>query len=74
MSADHTWLREEGMTIREVARALHITPARVQQLEAQALKKLRRYPGLLFEFVRGSFEPVYQPRARRRRRPMGGQR
>ncbi len=52
------------MSIREVARALGITPMRVQQLEAAALKKLRRDPGLLFEFVRGSFEPRHLPGAK----------
>lgn len=61
MSAATTWLRGEGMSIREVARALRISPMRVQQLEAQALRKLRRNPGLLFEFVLGSFEPGERP-------------
>lgn len=64
MSAEHTWLRGEGMSIRQVARKLRITPARVQQLEASALKKLRRNPGLLLEFVLGAFEPVHLPGAK----------
>ena len=67
MSSAHTWLRGEGMSIREVADAMGITPMRVQQLETSAINKLRRNPWAarrLFQFVQGSFEPVHQPRAR----------
>lgn len=67
MSSEHSWLRDDGMTIREVARELGITPMRVAEIEANALRKLRRYPGLLFQFVLGSFEPVHLPRYRRMR-------
>jgi DNA-directed RNA polymerase sigma subunit (sigma70/sigma32) len=64
VSSEHTWLRGDGMSIRQVARKLGVTPMRVQQLERSALKKLRRNPGLLLEFVRGCFEPLHMPGAK----------
>jgi DNA-directed RNA polymerase sigma subunit (sigma70/sigma32) len=51
MTTLDTRLRGEGMTIRQIARVLRISPARVRQLENQALEKLRAYPGLLREFI-----------------------
>ncbi len=56
MSSAHTWLRGDGMSIREVADALGVTPGRVQQLERSALKKLRR-SGVLYLYARQLFEP-----------------
>lgn len=47
-------LHTQGMTIREIARALGISPMRVRQLEASALAKLETIPWIrrrLFEFV-----------------------
>lgn len=55
MSAAHTWLRADGMSIREVARALHLSVPRVQQIEAAALKKLRA-SGILYQHALESFE------------------
>jgi DNA-binding CsgD family transcriptional regulator len=56
MSSAHTWLRGDGMSIREVADALGISPMRVQQLERSAIKKLRR-SGVLYLYARQLFEP-----------------
>jgi DNA-directed RNA polymerase sigma subunit (sigma70/sigma32) len=39
------------MTIRQIARALRISPPRVRQLEQRALEKIRDNPGLLTEFL-----------------------
>ncbi len=50
MSTAHDWLRRDGMTVREVARALRISPMRVRQLEQRALYKLQA-SGLLDEFI-----------------------
>lgn len=47
MSAAHTWLRGDGMSVREVARALRLSVPRVQQLEKRALEKLRNCDILL---------------------------
>lgn len=58
MSTQHDWLRRDGMTVREVADALHISTNRVKQLEHRALAKLRQTPWIarqLFQFV--DFEP-----------------
>jgi DNA-directed RNA polymerase sigma subunit (sigma70/sigma32) len=51
VSTAHDWLRRDGMTVREVARALRISPNRVKQLEHRALEKLEQNPGLLAEFI-----------------------
>ncbi len=51
MTTTETWLRGDGMTVREVARALRISPMRVRQLEQRALEKLEENPGLLLEFL-----------------------
>lgn len=56
MSTSHDWLRRDGMTVREIARALRISPMRVRQLEANALEKLRA-SGILFQYARELFEP-----------------
>jgi DNA-directed RNA polymerase sigma subunit (sigma70/sigma32) len=40
---DH-WLHTQGMTLREVARELGISPARVLQIENRAIEKLRSIP------------------------------
>jgi DNA-directed RNA polymerase sigma subunit (sigma70/sigma32) len=40
---DH-WLHSQGMTLREVARELGISPARVRAIEVSALEKLRSVP------------------------------
>lgn len=58
MTTLDTRLRCEGMTIRQIARALRISPARVRQLEEQALQKLRACPGLLRQFV--DFDTTYR--------------
>ena len=57
MSTAHDWLRRDGMTVREIARALRISPNRVKQLEHRALEKLRDNPGLLLQYARELFEP-----------------
>lgn len=57
MSTSHDWLRRDGMTIRQIAKKLRITPARVRQLESNALAKVRENPGLLAEFV--DFDSVH---------------
>ncbi len=51
MSTAHDWLRRDGMTVRQIARALSISPMRVRQLEARAIEKIRENPGLLAEFI-----------------------
>lgn len=51
MTVADSWLRNEGMTIRQIARALRISSARVKQLERRALEKIRDNPGLLRELV-----------------------
>jgi len=51
MTTAATRLRHGGMTIREIAKVLNISAARVRQLEEQALRKLAQDPGLLREFV-----------------------
>lgn len=51
MSTAHDWLRRDGMTVRQIAKALHLSTARVRQLEQQALAKIRCNPGLLRQFV-----------------------
>ena len=51
MTTMDTRLRGEGMTIRQIARVLGISSARVRQLEAQALQKLAANPGLLEQFI-----------------------
>lgn len=56
MSAAHTWLRGDGMSVREVARALRLSVPRVQQLEKRALEKLRQ-SGILSQYARELFEP-----------------
>lgn len=56
MSSAHSWLRGDGMTIREVAKHLGVSPMRVQQLERSALKKLRE-SGILYLYARQLFEP-----------------
>ena len=56
MSAAHSWLRGDGMSIREVAKALRLSPMRVQQLEKRALEKLRA-SGILSQYARELFEP-----------------
>jgi DNA-directed RNA polymerase sigma subunit (sigma70/sigma32) len=57
MSTAHDWLRRDGMTVREIARALRISPMRVRQLEQRALEKIRENPGLLWQYARELFEP-----------------
>ena len=62
MSTAHDWLRRDGMTVREIAKALHISTNRVKQLEHSALEKLRQNPWIvrkLFQFV--DFEPGERP-------------
>ena len=62
MSTAHDWLRRDGMTVREIANALHISTNRVKQLEHSALEKLRANPWIarkLFQFV--DFEPGERP-------------
>lgn len=56
MSTADDWLRRDGMTVREIARILHISPMRVRQLEANALSKLRS-SGILHQYARELFEP-----------------
>jgi DNA-directed RNA polymerase sigma subunit (sigma70/sigma32) len=54
VSTAHDWLRRDGMTVREIARALRISSNRVRQLEQSALEKLRQNPRIarqLFQFV-----------------------
>jgi DNA-directed RNA polymerase sigma subunit (sigma70/sigma32) len=51
MTTTESWLRNEGMTIRQIARELRISPMRVRQLEARALEKIHENPGLLLEFL-----------------------
>jgi DNA-directed RNA polymerase sigma subunit (sigma70/sigma32) len=54
VSTAHDWLRRDGMTVREIARALGISSRRVQELEHNALMKIRHNPHLarqLFQFV-----------------------
>lgn len=51
MTTTESWLRNEGMTIRQIARELRISPMRVRQLEARALEKIEKNPGLLLEFL-----------------------
>lgn len=68
MSTAHDWLRRDGMTVREVARELGISSRRVQELENNALTKIRRNPRLLrrlFQFV--DFEPGERPPERTQR-------
>ena len=60
MTTAATRLRAEGMTIREIARVLDISPARVRQLEEQALQKLAANPGLLEQFI--DFATTYRAR------------
>lgn len=50
MSTAHDWLRRDGMTVRAIAKVLHISPMRVRQLEQRALEKLRE-SGVLNEFL-----------------------
>lgn len=62
MSTAHDWLRHDGMTVREIAKALKISTNRVKQLEHSALEKLRANPWIarkLFQFV--DFEPGERP-------------
>lgn len=54
MSTAHDWLRRDGMTVREVAKAMRISPMRVRQLEARALEKLRA-SGILYDYARDLF-------------------
>lgn len=54
MSTSHDWLRRDGMTVREIAQALRISPMRVRQLEARALEKLRA-SGILHQYARELF-------------------
>jgi DNA-binding NarL/FixJ family response regulator len=54
------------MTVREIARALHLSPGRVKQLEHRALEKLRANPGLLFQYALELFEPGDSPEERAR--------
>lgn len=54
MSTARDWLRRDGMTVREIAKALRISTNRVKQLEHRAIAKVRENPWLLrrlFEFV-----------------------
>ena len=63
MTTPDTWLRSDGMSTREIARALRISPMRVRQLEARALEKIQQNTRLLrrlFEFV--DFEPGIRPK------------
>ena len=57
MSTMHDWLRHDGMTVREIARRLRISPNRVRQLEQRALEKIRDNPGILLQSARELFEP-----------------
>lgn len=62
MSTAHDWLRRDGMTVREIAKALKISTNRVKQLEHRAIAKVRQNPRLLrrlFEFV--DFDCDVQP-------------
>jgi hypothetical protein len=45
-----SWLRNDGMSIYQIARLLGISPARVRQIEMQALRKLERC-GALRQFI-----------------------
>lgn len=56
MSTADDWLRHDGMSVREIARALGISTRRVQELEHRALAKLRR-SGILHQYARELFEP-----------------
>lgn len=60
MSTAHDWLRRDGMTVREVARALRISPMRVRQLEHAALEKLRA-SGILYDYARDLFAVADHP-------------
>ena len=63
MTMPDSWLRNDGMSIYEIAELLGVTPRRVQQLEARALEKIQQNPRLLrrlFEFV--DFEPGIRPK------------
>ena len=56
---DH-WLHTQGMTLREVARELGISPARVRAIELSAIEKLRSVPWMrrrLSAFV--DFDTLY---------------
>ena len=63
MTMPDSWLRNDGMSIYEIAEQLGVTPRAVQKVEANALKNLRANPWLLrrlFEFV--DFEPGIRPK------------
>ena len=63
MTTARSWLYHDGMTIREVARQLRISPMRVRQLETRALEKIQQNPRLLrrlFEFV--DFDTTTRPK------------
>ncbi len=63
MTMPDSWLRNDGMSIYEIAELLGVTPRRVQQLEARALEKIQQNPRLLrrlFEFV--DVEPGIRPK------------
>ena len=54
MTTRDTRLRTDGMTIRQVARELGISPMRVKQIEARAIEKIASVPWMrrrLAEFV-----------------------
>jgi DNA-directed RNA polymerase sigma subunit (sigma70/sigma32) len=56
---DH-WLHGEGMTVRQIARELGISPMRVLAIERRALEKLRSIPWMrrrLAAFV--DFDTLY---------------
>lgn len=65
MSTTHDWLRHDGMTVREVAKALRISPMRVRQLEARALEKLKA-SGILYEYALGLFDVGSHPEEAKR--------
>lgn len=51
MTTRDSWLRNDGLSIYEIAKLLGVTPRAVQKVEANALAKLRRHPRALREFL-----------------------
>lgn len=67
MSTAHDWLRRDGMTVREIAKALGISAMRVKQLERSAILKIRKNPWVLrklFQFVDFDSDLSPQPQER----------
>jgi DNA-directed RNA polymerase sigma subunit (sigma70/sigma32) len=70
VSTAHDWLRRDGMTVRQIAAELRISPNRVKQLEHRAIQKIRENPWLLrrlFPFVDFDCDLLPQPQERAHR-------